>query len=231
MKLIKKKTVCRSGIIQAAHQVPNYDTGLAHLRSHGVARQVAVLGSARATPDHRKLGWHFKQAREFGRMARQWKDCAHLITGGGPGIMMAANGGAADELLPSGGICSDFPGEEPNPYSCTNLRIKLTKLDVRQSLLLVPASAAVCFAGGLGTTYELMQAATYLQTGKSKNVKLILVGKDFWERVLEAFDVLIEYGTIDIDTMDMFTIVSNAEEAAGLVDAQLTEIQTSDIAA
>jgi uncharacterized protein (TIGR00730 family) len=136
-----------------------------------------------------------------------------IITGGGPGIMEAANRGAADVGAKSIGLNIVLPFEqEPNRYITPELCFQFHYFATRKMHFLIRAKALVCFPGGFGTIDELFETLTLIQTKKISPVPLLLFGKEFWSRALD-FDFLVDEGTISPEDVQICRYVETAEEA------------------
>jgi hypothetical protein len=160
----------RENAVQVARQL------LKRSRYYGIAREFSrSVGSARSTGALSSLA---------------------IITGGGPGIMEAANRGAHDRHAPSIGLNISLPREQkPNPYLAPELCFRLHYFAIRKFHLLERAQAAVFFPGGFGTCDELFEVLTLLQTNKIRRLPVVLVGESFWRRAMD-FDFLISEGMI-----------------------------------
>ena len=138
-----------------------------------------------------------------------------VTTGGGPGIMEAANRGAHDVQAKSIGHNIVLPHEQnPNPFITPELCFQFHYFSVRKMHFLMRAKALVCFPGGYGTLDELFEALTLIQTKKVDPIPVILVGREFWERLID-FEFLVEVGTISRSDLDIFHY---AEEPAEIWD-------------
>ena len=136
-----------------------------------------------------------------------------VITGGGPGIMEAANRGASDAGGKSIGLNIVLPYEQrPNPYITPELCFQFHYFAIRKMHFLKRARALVACPGGFGTIDELFETLTLIQTHKIKPVPILLLGSDYWKRVIN-FDVFVEEGTIHEDDLKLFEFVESAEEA------------------
>jgi uncharacterized protein (TIGR00730 family) len=136
-----------------------------------------------------------------------------VVTGGGPGIMEAANRGAYDVNAKSVGLNIVLPVEQgPNIYISPELCFQFHYFAIRKMHFLIRARALVAFPGGYGTLDELFEALTLMQTKKISLVPVILFGKDFWKRVIN-FQTLVDEGTIDPEDLNLFQYVETAEEA------------------
>jgi uncharacterized protein (TIGR00730 family) len=147
------------------------------------------------------LSPYYQTAREFGRMvSTSCQIDGHrkfvIITGGGPGIMEAANRGAADVKAKSIGLNIALPREQsPNPYITPSLCFQFRYFALRKMHFLNRAKALVVFPGGYGTMDELFETLTLLQTGKVEEVSVVLIGRDFWEDLVN-WKKFMEYGLI-----------------------------------
>jgi hypothetical protein len=158
---------------------------------------------------------YYEEARRFGHLvAKNTRiDKLVVITGGGPGIMEAANRGAHEAGVPSIGMNIVLPHEQvPNSYITPDLNFLFHYFAIRKMHLLMRAKGLVAFPGGFGTMDELFETLTLIQTGKIEPIPVLLFGRDFWERVVN-FDVLVEEGTISEKDLDLFSFVETAEEA------------------
>lgn len=178
---------------------------------HFVGPCVTVFGSARFKEDHE----YYALAREMG------KRIAGLglttMTGGGPGIMEAANRGAREAGGPSIGCNIKLPMEqEPNPY--LDLFVEFNYFFVRKVMLVKYSYAFVVMPGGFGTLDELFEALTLVQTKKIENFPIVLMGVEFWRPLLEfARERLITGGTISPEDLDLITVTDSPDEAAAAV--------------
>jgi uncharacterized protein (TIGR00730 family) len=184
---------------------------------HFVGPCVTVFGSARFADGHRYYG----QARELGALLA--KDGFTVMTGGGPGIMEAANRGAKDVGGRTAGCNIELPQEQaPNAYLDTMVTFK--HFYVRKVMLVKYSYAFVCMPGGFGTADELFEAATLIQTGKILSFPIILVGKDFWSPIVEAMrSTMLAESTITAEDLGILRVTDSVEEAAQLIhDAAIT---------
>jgi len=162
---------------------------------------------------------YYDQARAFGRLvARHSAQCPpseHLFicTGGGPGIMEAANRGAHDEGALNVGLNIALPHEqEANPYVSPQLNFKFHYFAARKMHFMMRAKALVAFPGGFGTLDELFEVITLVQCKKAKPVPIVLFGSSYWKRLLNL-DVLLEEGTISPQDLQLFVFVDDAQTA------------------
>jgi uncharacterized protein (TIGR00730 family) len=169
-----------------------------------------------------KLAPFYDQAREFGRLVSSTCQidgrCDFVVvTGGGPGIMEAANRGAADVGAKSVGLNITLPHEQvPNPYITPSLCFQFKYFAIRKMHFLLRAKALVAFPGGFGTLDELFETLTLLQTGKVTGLTIVLMGKTFWEKVIN-WPALVEAGLISDEDLKLFHYAETAQEAWDLV--------------
>ena len=187
------------------------------LRAWGVRSTIVVFGSARIREGQR---W-YDEARAFGRLASEWGGALRgvigqprdnvIATGGGPGIMEAANRGAVDVGAPSIGFNITLPHEqEPNAYSTPELTFRFHYFAMRKMHLAMRANALVVFPGGFGTFDEMFELLTLRQTGKAPPVPIVLVDKAYWTAVI-GFDALVEHGMIAREDLDLISFAEDAE--------------------
>ncbi len=158
---------------------------------------------------HMRNAAHYDKARLFAREVAKFsetqapKDRLYIATGGGPGIMEAANRGAHELGAQSVGLNIALPHEQyPNPYITPNLSFKFHYFALRKMHFMMRAKALVAFPGGFGTLDELFEVITLVQTKKAKPVPIVLFGTDYWKKLLN-FDVLIEEGAISPEDVNL----------------------------
>lgn len=178
----------------------------------GLSKEVTIFGSAR-TPANNK--W-YQEAEKLGRLLAQ--NGFTVVTGGGPGIMEAANKGAFEAGGESVGLNIQLPKEQRiNPF------VKSSKafhyFFTRKVILTASAQTFIYFPGGFGTLDELFEILTLIQTKKIENVPVVLVGESYWNGLKKWITetVLNEYDVINVEDMEIFKIVNTAEEALELV--------------
>lgn len=188
------------------------------LRAWGVRSTLVVFGSARVKEGH---PW-YDGARDFGRLASERGGAIRgtvgrprdnvIATGGGPGIMEAANRGASDMGAPSIGFNITLPFEDvPNPYSTPELTFQFHYFAMRKMHLAMRANALVVFPGGFGTLDEMFEILTLRQTGKAPNVPVVLYDEAYWRSVIN-FESLAEHGMISPSDMSAFAFANTPEE-------------------
>ena len=184
------------------------------MKEQGINHTIVVFGSARISEDNP----FYKDARTFGQLVgksgKNPEDChVTLMTGGGPGIMEAANRGALDVGAKSIGLNIELPHEQfPNPYISPELCFQFRYFAIRKLHFLQRAKALVIFPGGFGTLDELFEILTLMQTQKSPSIPVVLVSKAYWNKAVN-FEFLKEENVIETKDLEMITYVDNAKEA------------------
>jgi uncharacterized protein (TIGR00730 family) len=168
---------------------------------------------------HVRNAVYYEQARLFGGLVathskkRPPAEQLFICTGGGPGIMEAANRGAHEMGVPTVGLNIALPHEQSsNPYVTPSLSFKFHYFALRKMHFMMRAKALVAFPGGFGTLDELFEVITLVQTRKAKPVPIILFGSSYWKRLLN-FDVLIEEGAISPEDLKLFEYVDDPQVA------------------
>ncbi len=176
-----------------------------------VGPAVTFFGSSRTKEDNKYYKLAYETAFNLGKLGYA------IITGGGPGIMEAANRGARDSGALSVGLNIEIPTEQhPNRYQ--NLSLKFDYFFVRKVMLLKYSLLYVIFPGGFGTFDELFEALTLIQTGKSHKFPLVLVGSEFWSPLLDYMrNVMVKFGTISEEDVDLMELVDSPEEVVEIV--------------
>jgi uncharacterized protein (TIGR00730 family) len=227
-ELIQHEEGVRSTIVvfgSARLQEPDAANHALHMAEAEAARSPgnpACQGKASVARRQLALSKYYDVAREFGRLVSSTCQvegrCDYVIvTGGGPGIMEAANRGAADVNAKSIGLNITLPHEQrPNPYITPKLSFQFRYFAIRKMHFLIRAKALVAFPGGFGTLDELFETLTLLQTGKTENVMVVLVGRDFWERLIN-WQWLVENGLIAQQDLQLFHYAETAQEAWDLI--------------
>jgi uncharacterized protein (TIGR00730 family) len=205
------------------------------LRDWGIRSTIIVFGSARVhspedaavlppdkRPPHlaRQLA-RYEAARQFGRIVSErggalaptgrWHDNV-VATGGGPGLMEAANRGASEAGAPTIGFNITLPHEQqPNRFITPELNFRFHYFAMRKMHLAMRANALVVFPGGFGTLDELFEILTLEQTGKAPSVPVVLFDRSYWERIIN-FDALVEEQVIDRQDLKLFEFADTPEE-------------------
>lgn len=217
---------------QQAHGIENTIVvfGSARFRSEDEAQALvqaaeaggdaAVIRRARALA--RNAHW-YEKARSFGKVVAQYsaakepRDKLFICTGGGPGIMQAANRGAHEADGISVGLSIALPMEEAaNPYVTPDLSFKFHYFALRKMHFMMRAKALVAFPGGFGTLDELFEVITLVQTRKAKQVPIVLFGSDYWKRLID-FEVLIDEGVISPQDLDLFQYADEPQAAWDII--------------
>jgi len=219
------------------------------LQAHGIHQTVVVFGSSRFLSEesaHQKMvmakqsgdekaiarakrqlanARFYEQARALGHLITRSgatlpeQDRYYICTGGGPGIMEAANRGAQEAGGKSVGLNIALPHEQqPNPFITPELCFQFHYFALRKMHFLMRASALVAFPGGFGTLDELFETLTLIQTRKVQPVPVVLFGSDFWHRLID-FDVLVEEGAISAEDLDLFKIMDDVNQAWDFIQA------------
>ena len=220
-----------------------YDKPEILLREWGVRSTIIVFGSARIPSPERARAIrkaagglldgkaddllrrhlsYYQAARDFGRMASErggafapvdrWRDNV-IATGGGPGIMEAANRGAHESGAPTIGFNINLPAEQfPNPYTTPELTFRFQYFGMRKMHMAMRTNALVVFPGGFGTLDELFELITLQQTGKTPHSPIVLFDEAYWRRLVN-FDLLIEEGMIKAEDMNLVCFAETADQA------------------
>jgi uncharacterized protein (TIGR00730 family) len=195
----------------------------AHIRS-----TLVVFGSARVHEDAPgNRGRWYKEARAFGYIASRRGGALNedgggrfnvIATGGGPGIMEAANRGASEAGAPTIGFNITLPHEQyPNSYTTPSLTFRFHYFAMRKMHLAMHAAALVVFPGGFGTFDELFEIITLRQTGKMSFCPIVLMDKAYWTKVIN-FEALVEEGFIRADDLTLFDYAETAEECWAILE-------------
>lgn len=204
------------------------------MSEYGIESTIVMFGGARIPEPAKKdsartetlagLSRYYDEARTFARIMteRSLATEGHenvIVTGGGPGVMEAGNRGAADAGGVSIGLNIVLPHEQaPNGYITPDLCFNFHYFGIRKMHFLMRANAIVTFPGGFGTLDELFESLTLIQTGRMKQVPILLFGEDFWRRIVN-WDALADAGTIAEEDLALFRFVETAEEAVAAIDS------------
>ncbi|AVP57532.1 LOG family protein [Pulveribacter suum] len=187
-----------------------------------------LLQDARASGDAQRIALaeravrnaaYYDAARRFARLVADYSETRppaermYICTGGGPGIMEAANRGAHEAGAPNVGLNITLPHEQSgNRYITPSLSYKFHYFAMRKMHFMMRAKALVVFPGGFGTMDELFEVLTLVQTTKAKPVPIVLFGSSFWRAIIN-FDVMLEFGTISPADLELFHITDDPAEA------------------
>jgi uncharacterized protein (TIGR00730 family) len=197
-----------------------YIEPVSHFRREKIRDTVVFFGSARLREDG-PMGRYYAEARELARMLTEWSDNLSnssrrfvVCSGGGPGIMEAANRGASDAGGKTIGLNIGLPFEQlPNPYITPELSFEFHYFFMRKFWFAYLAKALVVFPGGFGTLDELMEILTLTQTQKlAKKVTIVLYGSEFWREIIN-FEALLKHGMIGDQDLDLFEYADDPESA------------------
>jgi uncharacterized protein (TIGR00730 family) len=213
---------------QQAHGIENTIVVFGSARFRDTEASAAMVQAAEATGEEAAIrraralarnAHYYEKSRAFGALVAEYsagkepRDMLFVCTGGGPGIMEAANRGAHEADGISVGLSIALPMEEAaNLYVTPALSFKFHYFALRKMHFMMRAKALVAFPGGFGTLDELFEVITLVQTRKARQVPIVLFGSDYWKRLIN-FDLLVEEGVISPADLDLFTF-ADAPEAA-----------------
>jgi uncharacterized protein (TIGR00730 family) len=219
------------------------------LREERIAATIVMFGSARLLPDDvarqrlaqaeagddaaaiararmaLAMSRYYEQARQLSqlitRASMKLDEKILVVTGGGPGIMEAGNRGASEAGGQSIGLNIVLPHEqEPNAYITPRLCFQFHYFALRKMHFLMRSAGLVCFPGGFGTLDEMFEVLTLTQTGKVRRRPIVLVGREFWNKLVN-WDWLVETGMIAAHDLKLFHLVETAEEAWAVLESEL----------
>jgi uncharacterized protein (TIGR00730 family) len=205
-----------------------YLAPLETFRRERIHDTIVFFGSARLSPDG-PLGRYYEEARALARLVTAWSKSlpsgAHryiVCSGGGGGIMEAANRGASEAGGRTIGLNIGLPHEQrPNPYITRELCFEFHYFFMRKLWFAHLARALVVFPGGFGTLDELAEILTLQQTGKlDRRTPVLLYGSAYWNEIIN-FDALVRHGTISREDLDLFTFADDPATALGLLQSWL----------
>jgi uncharacterized protein (TIGR00730 family) len=212
-----------------------YLSPMSRLEKAKINSTILFLGSAKADPTNAATAFYryYWEAEELAYLLAKWailiktpkgKDFV-VCTGAGPGIMEAANRGAARAGGKTIGMNISLPQPQaPNPYITPELAFSFHYFFMRKFWLTYKAKAVIIFPGGFGTLDEFFEIVTLLQTSKisKKELTLVLYGKDYWQDLIK-FDSMVEKGAICADDLELFRIASTPREAFSYLKKKLLE--------
>ena len=213
---------------RALRILAEYLEPLAHFRREKIRDTVVFFGSARLTEDG-PLARYYHEARELAGMLTRWADQFTnstyrfvVCTGGGPGIMEAANRGAHDAKGKTVGLNIGLPFEQlPNPYITPELSFEFHYFFMRKFWFAYLSKALVVFPGGYGTMDELMELLTLTQTQKlAKKITILLYGSAYWKEIIN-FDALVKYEMISPEDLDLFQYADDPQSAFEILKTAL----------
>lgn len=201
---IEESSAAERRLADCARKLADDPTNATLRRQHAIAERL------------RDKSRYYDIAREFGSIVGRMGDCSYggrmmIMTGGGPGIMEAANRGAHDVGAPSIGLNISLPHEQfPNPYITPEFCLKFRYFALRKLHFMLRARALVVFPGGFGTMDELFEILGLSQTRKMPPVPVILVGEPYWRRAFDP-EFLVDEGVIDPEDRELFWFSESAE--------------------
>jgi len=208
---------------------------LSHFRRERVHDTVVFFGSARLM-EMGPLGRYYNDARELARRLTAWSDGLPdsdrrfvVCSGGGPGIMEAANRGASDAKGKTVGLNIGLPFEQrPNPFVTPELNFEFHYFFMRKFWFSYLAKALIVFPGGFGTMDEMMEILTLMQTQKlMKRMVVLLYGTTFWKEIIN-FDALVRHGMIAADDLNLFEFADDVDTAFKILETGLTKYYLQD---
>ena len=181
---------------------------------HAIGPSISIFGSARTKPDNK----YYKLAEEIASeiVSRGYG----VITGGGPGIMEAANKGANKNKGKSVGLCIDLPFEVPNEFIDIDKMLKFDYFFVRKVMFIRYSQGFVVMPGGFGTLDEVFEAATLIQTKQTEKFPIILVGSEYWGGVVDWIKetLVLENNNINKEDLELFKIADTKEEVMDFLE-------------
>jgi len=202
---------------------------LAHFQEENIQDTIVFFGSARIEEEG-PLGRYYREARELARLLTGWAASVSeprrrfvICSGGGPGIMEAANRGASDAGGISIGLNIGLPFEQrPNPFVTPELCFEFQYFFMRKFWFAYLAKALVVFPGGFGTLDELMEILTLAQTRKLESkILIVLYGSEFWNEILD-FDALVKHGVISPQDLNLFRFADSPDATLHILTEDLT---------
>ena len=215
---------------RSVRMMSEYLYPLSHFHQERIHDTVVFFGSARLL-EMGPLGRYYDEARELARRLTEWSESLQQTTrrfvvgsGGGPGIMEAANRGARDAGGKTVGLNIGLPFEQrPNPFVTPELNFEFHYFFMRKFWFAYLAKALVVFPGGFGTMDELTEILTLVQTQKlMKRMVIILYGTSFWKEIVN-FEALVRYGMISADDLNLFEFADDVGTAFKLLETGLTK--------
>jgi uncharacterized protein (TIGR00730 family) len=201
---------------------------LSHFRRQRIRDTIVFFGSARLKEEG-PLGHYYEEARQLAKMVTEWAEAysanGHrfvICSGGGPGIMEAANRGASEAHGKTIGLNIGLPFEQrPNQYITDELSFQFHYFFMRKFWFAYMAKALVVFPGGFGTMDEMFELLTLAQTGKlAKKMQIILYGTSFWKEILN-FDALVKHGMIAEADLQLFQFADDPATALEMLQQHL----------
>jgi uncharacterized protein (TIGR00730 family) len=227
----KNEAFLDSSDARALRILSEYLEPLSHFRRERIRDTIVFFGSARVHENGGPLARYYQDARTLARLLTEWseemRNSSHrfvVCSGGGPGIMEAANRGASEGHGKTVGLNIGLPFEQsPNPYISPELSFEFHYFFMRKFWFAYLAKALVVFPGGFGTLDELMEILTLVQTRKlAKKIGILLYGTEYWKEIVN-FEALVRYGTIAREDLDLFQFADDPETALAILKEGLTK--------
>ncbi len=228
----KNEEFLDSADARALRILSEYLEPYSHFRREKIRDTVVFFGSARIPEANGPLAKYYEDARTLARILTEWSESVKnssrrfvVCSGGGPGIMEAANRGAYEAGGKTVGLNIGLPFEQfPNPYITPELCFEFHYFFMRKFWFAYLAKALVVFPGGFGTLDELMEMLTLVQTRKlQKKIIIVLYGSDFWKEIVN-FDALVKYGTISKEDLSLFQFADDPQSALEILKEGLTRL-------
>jgi hypothetical protein len=230
-KAYKNEAFLDSADARSLRILSEYLEPLSHFRKQKIHDTIVFFGSARVTEEG-PMGRYYREARTLAKLLTEWSNGLQnftrrfvVCTGGGPGIMEAANRGAHDAGGKNIGLNIGLPFEQwPNPYITPELSFEFHYFFMRKFWFAYLAKALVVFPGGFGTLDELSELLTLAQTEKlAKKIIIVLYGTSYWKEILNM-DALVRHGMISEKDLDLFQYADDPETAMRLLQEGLTQL-------
>jgi len=225
----KNEEFLDSGDGRSLRILSEYLEPLTHFRVEKIRDTIVFFGSARTT-EGSSMARYYEEARDLAHRLAEWSDnlenpvCRFVVcSGGGPGIMEAANRGASEAGAKTIGLNIGLPFEQrPNPYITPDLSMEFHYFFMRKFWFAYLAKALVVFPGGFGTLDELFEILTLVQTRKlEKKIVILLYGTSYWNEVIN-FDAMVKHGTIAEDDVSLFDRADDPATAFEILKDKLT---------
>jgi len=227
----KNEQFLDSPFARALRILSEYLEPLSHFRNERIRDTIVFFGSARGPEETTLTERYYEDAQTLARRVTEWSNGLQdttrrfvVCTGGGPGMMEAANRGALEAGGKSVGLNIGLPFEQlPNSYITPELSFQFHYFFMRKFWFAYLAKAMVFFPGGFGTMDELMEVLTLVQTQKiNKKIVIVLYGSEFWKEVMN-FDALVRYGTIHAEDLELFQYADDPDTAFRLLEEGLNK--------
>ena len=219
--LREERIVATIVIFGSARLVPMLEAEMRLANAESGSDKAAIARARMAL----NMSRYYEEARQLSSLitkaSKKLDEKIVVVTGGGPGIMEAGNRGATEAGGPSIGLNIVLLHEqEPNPYITPRLCFQFHYFALRKMHFLMRSAGLVCFPGGFGTLDEMFEVLTLTQTGKVRKRPIVLVGREFWTKLVN-FDWLVETGMIAAEDLKLFHLVETAEEAWAVLESAL----------